>query len=102
MTGAITDSESLFVYEYGKNTSSFKDPSYTPLFLDEVDPILRQEAETVCGGNESIPCIFDYIATNSTLIASNTLAAASLFEQQMQSICKSVFMNIFLRDLEMI
>ncbi|XP_059158120.1 mucin-like protein [Physella acuta] len=84
---AITsDVESLFVYEYGKSRSSYQDPSYTPLFLDEVDPILRQEAEAVCGSNDSVPCIFDYVATNSTLIASNTLAAASLFEQQTQSI----------------
>uniref|UniRef100_A0A2C9JE70 Cubilin n=1 Tax=Biomphalaria glabrata TaxID=6526 RepID=A0A2C9JE70_BIOGL len=82
-TWAVTDESTLFVYDLpGQNTSTFTDPTFTPIFLDEVNATVRAEAEKVCDSKTNLPCIFDYIATKNVLVARSSMAAAEMFTIQ--------------------
>lgn len=59
-----------------------------PIFLDEVNATVIEEAAKVCKGRENIACIFDFIATGNEAIAKNTMAAVTSLKEQVQSVCK--------------
>ena len=71
-TGQITEEESLFYYPDGQSFANFSVPDHQPQFLDELDNVTRQKAETVCRGLQNIQCIFDYSQTQNKELAQNT------------------------------
>lgn len=87
LPGAV-NGDSIFTYINRQNTSSFSDRSFKPIFLDEVDKMVRMKAEQVCGGPSDLPCIFDFIATQDDQFAIATQETNSDFTQQEQVICK--------------
>ena len=68
--GRTTTSDSLFFYTPGTSWSSYNDPTFTPLFLDQLiastandDPAFLQESRDMCGTDNQ--CLFDALATKS-------------------------------------
>lgn len=78
--GAINQSESLFAYGYGQNTTTFSNPNFTPLFYDEQNATTIAEAENYCNGTENLPCIFDFIATQNEAIAGASFKSSENFK----------------------
>ncbi|XP_059148154.1 mucin-like protein [Physella acuta] len=76
---AITQSESLFQYAYGQNTSTFSYPNNKPLFYDDLDKTIINYFNTLCNGTFKIPCIYDYIATLNESLAKHSLTVADQF-----------------------
>ncbi|XP_033642813.1 uncharacterized protein LOC117302931 isoform X2 [Asterias rubens] len=69
-TWRTTTSDSLFFYTPGTSWSSYNDPTFTPLFLDQLiastandDPAFLQESRDMCGTDNQ--CLFDALATKS-------------------------------------
>ncbi|CAL1534931.1 unnamed protein product, partial [Lymnaea stagnalis] len=81
-TWAITQSESIFKYVDGQNTSTFSNLTFVPIFLSEVNATVRQEAEDICGSASDLPCIYDFIATRNADIAKGSRSAAANFQAQ--------------------
>ncbi|KAH3861667.1 hypothetical protein DPMN_024601, partial [Dreissena polymorpha] len=72
----VTSQTRLFHYSTGKPISATADPTFYPIFLDEIPKSNLTEAMKVCGGEASnIPCLFDFIATLNAKLAANTNAA---------------------------
>ncbi|XP_059159686.1 G surface protein, allelic form 168-like [Physella acuta] len=87
LTWAITSAaDSLFFYGFGQSPATFTNTSFVPIFLDEVNATVRSEAERVCDSSTNLPCIFDFIATRNEQLAKSTMAAASSFEKEVQSV----------------
>ncbi|XP_035824838.1 fibrillin-3, partial [Aplysia californica] len=71
-TWSVDNSNSLFQYGFGQDTSSFTDPSFLPLFLEDVTNItLLQEADSVCGvsGPTTDTCRYEYLVRGDKTIA---------------------------------
>jgi hypothetical protein len=62
--------------------SSFVNPTFTPIFLDEVNATVRQAAIDECGSVGAVACIYDFIATGSSAIASGSKATATGADQK--------------------
>ncbi|KAK3088019.1 hypothetical protein FSP39_013547 [Pinctada imbricata] len=78
-SGSVNSSTSLFKYPIGKSHSDFAHPSFVPFYVDEFPEEDQQEAKTTCGGNTaSQACIFDYLATRDSALASESGATDSL------------------------
>ena len=74
VSGRTLEADSLFQYELGKTHSYYQDPSIVPIFLDEIPADQLTAAQALCGTDAtSIPCIFDYIATQDASFANSTL-----------------------------
>ena len=71
-SGQITQEESLFHYEDGENVTTFSDPNHSPDFLDEIDNETLSEGIEICGGDENIECLFDFIQTRNEALAQST------------------------------
>ena len=88
-TGIIdTPRDSLFTYQPGENWATYYDPFFSPIFVPNIsDPILKQEADSICGGN--FFCLFDIAATGRTDIGLSTLVGSEeydeILEQQIPS-----------------
>lgn len=70
-----TAEESVFVYKKGQSHGNFSHPSFVPVFLDEFDPKLVENATRICG-EANMECIFDKVVTGSDLIAADSQYAA--------------------------
>ena len=71
LSGAISNSESLFRYQPRKGPADFRHDDFVPIFLDEASPQDRTKAEKVCG-KANLACIYDFIATGSQTVAQAT------------------------------
>ncbi|XP_019858254.1 PREDICTED: mucin-like protein [Amphimedon queenslandica] len=67
-----SDQESLFTYAPERTYASYSNPNHVPVFLDQIDPETRAEAERICGGSNKIECIFDYSQTKNEELALDT------------------------------
>ncbi|KAL8617491.1 hypothetical protein ACOMHN_062702 [Nucella lapillus] len=74
-TWAVTDDNSLFVYEGGWGTSQYTNDSFQPLFLSEIPNHKLAEAQKVCGGVADLSCIYDFVATDDKDLAAGTKSA---------------------------
>ncbi|KAL8595290.1 hypothetical protein ACOMHN_020043 [Nucella lapillus] len=74
-TWAVTDDNSLFMYERGWGTSRYTNDSFQPLFLSEIPEQKLAEAHKECGGAEDLSCIYDFVATDDKDLANSTKAA---------------------------
>ncbi|KAL8595295.1 hypothetical protein ACOMHN_020048 [Nucella lapillus] len=72
---AITDDNSLFMYEGTWGTSRYTNDSFQPLFLSEIPEQKLAEAHKKCGGAEYFSCIYDFVATDDKDLATSTKAA---------------------------
>lgn len=88
LTGAVNDS--IFAYGPGENTTTFSDPDFMPIFLDETNSTERADAENICGGSSNLACIFDYIATKNKEIATSTKDVSSTYQNQEANMCKLI------------
>ena len=81
LTGATTEEDSLFTYDYGENHTSYVDEGYTPIFFDQDlvfdDVTLGQQARNVCG--DSRQCLFDIYTTGKISIGVNSKKALESF-----------------------
>ncbi|CAL1540486.1 unnamed protein product, partial [Lymnaea stagnalis] len=68
---SVDKTSSVFLYNRGESYRDFNHPEFVPMFKDEADPAIVQEAEQLCG-KENDACIFDYLATLEKSIAENT------------------------------
>lgn len=73
MSGIISNPEdSLFIYGEGENATTFFKPDFVPVFEPSFsDPILEQEANSICG--DDIFCRYDIAVTGRTDIGAATL-----------------------------
>ena len=71
ISGITTASESVFVYKHGQSHANFSHPDFVPVFLDEFDPVLVENATKICGEGR-MECIFDKVVTGSDLIAADS------------------------------
>ncbi|KAL8624629.1 hypothetical protein ACOMHN_045164 [Nucella lapillus] len=74
-TWAITDNSSLFIYEGGWDTSHFTKADFQPIILSEISNQTRKNASRVCGGDQQLTCIYDFVATEDQTLAVGTKAA---------------------------
>ncbi|RUS86242.1 hypothetical protein EGW08_005984, partial [Elysia chlorotica] len=81
-TWAVTTSNTIFTYENGLGPANFSDPSFVPIFLDEVPEATKQQAAAVCGGLEDSACVFDFVATGNAQLAERTQAAKQEFDTE--------------------
>ena len=81
LTGAATEEDSLFTYDYGENQTSYVDVGYIPVFFDQElvfdDVIFGQQARNVCGNNKQ--CLFDIYTTGKISIGMNSKKALESF-----------------------
>ena len=81
LTGAVTEEDSLFTYDYGENHTSYVDVGYIPVFFDQElifdDVIFGQKARNVCGNNKQ--CLFDIYTTGKISIGMNSKKALESF-----------------------
>lgn len=73
--------DSIFVYPYGKNTSSFSNPDFVPIFLDEAHPAELVIAYKFCGDKSNLPCVYDYFATQNELVAKSSKETVVTFHE---------------------
>ncbi|XP_007955589.1 sushi domain-containing protein 2 [Orycteropus afer afer] len=92
---AVRNESSLFTYDSRVLVNNFllgpkHDPSYQPLFPDEVTPSaqLVHQADTFCEGDPF--CSFDVVATGSLSIGNSTRAAHQLHLRRAQSLQRVV------------
>ena len=52
--------------------TTFSDPNHSPDFLDEIDNVTLSEGIEICGGDENIECLFDFIQTRNEALAQST------------------------------
>ena len=62
---------SVFEYPLGMSHDDFSFPDFVPMFLDDVDDELRQNATNWCGA-ENLECIYDMVMSGSEVIAAAT------------------------------
>ncbi|KAL8604296.1 hypothetical protein ACOMHN_023666 [Nucella lapillus] len=74
-TWAVTDDNSLFMYEGGWGTSRYTNDSFQPLFLSEIPNQKLAEAQRECGEAEDLSCIYDFVATDDKDLAAGTKSA---------------------------
>lgn len=65
---SVKDS-SLFQYEDGLTFKDFFHPEFVPMFVDEVDESLLNNAKSKCGPRPSPSCVTDYLATGDIELA---------------------------------
>lgn len=71
LSGITSESESIFKYDDGKSHADYSVPGFVPVFLDEFNATIVQNATQICGeGN--LTCIFDYVLTGNTDLALST------------------------------
>ena len=59
-------------YYPGYSPKDYVDPTFQPIFLDEVDMNKINSAITLCGGSTQKSCIYDYVLTGESTIALQT------------------------------
>ncbi|XP_070535580.1 mucin-like protein [Ptychodera flava] len=83
----ISVDQSLFLYEGGKSWSDYNDPTFKPLFLDELikkyeteDPTYLNKIRSNCGDDQE--CLFDSLATEREEIGLLTRNSSTQIRQQ--------------------
>ena len=66
--GEVSANESVMYYGPRESHADFAHPNFVPTFLDEVPEEIKRTAEELCGVI-NIACIYDYIATGSSVFA---------------------------------
>lgn len=71
--GQVDNSNSLFTYKEGEDVSTFVNPSFKPMFIEDINwgnDSLRLQAEAACKGD--ISCLFDAASTGDLSIGLST------------------------------
>ncbi|XP_070537256.1 mucin-like protein [Ptychodera flava] len=83
----ISANQSIFWYEEGKSWSDYNDPTFEPLFLDELidnyereDPAYLSKVRSNCGDDQE--CLFDSLATEREEIGLLTRNSSTQIRQQ--------------------
>ena len=88
--GTVTDNTTLFTYKPGENISTFSNPSFKPIFLDEnitfASEALRLKAEAVCQGD--VNCLFDIASTGDTSVGESTKQVSVQLERESEELRK--------------
>ena len=62
---------SVFEYPVRMSHQDFSFPDFVPMFLDDVDDELKQNATQFCGAG-NLECIYDMVMTGSEKLAEDT------------------------------
>lgn len=73
---------SRMYYEDGKDTNTFIDTTFRPIFVDEFPAEKIKEAQDKCGGKDKLSCIYDFLATGKDDVAAAAKAAAESSAEQ--------------------
>ncbi|XP_077996694.1 uncharacterized protein LOC144450002, partial [Glandiceps talaboti] len=89
----VSADESLFTYKEGTSWSDYNDPSFTPLFLDELiikfeteNPTYLSQVRSNCGEDDE--CLFDSLATENEaigLLTKNTSSQISVQKNDLEN-----------------
>ncbi|XP_066271840.1 uncharacterized protein [Branchiostoma lanceolatum] len=85
VTAGAGDKASLFHYDAGQGVDTYQDDTFVPTFGDEAgtpDPVLQQQAEDQCGGNQE--CVYDVLQTGSVAVGAASLHQSSTIEDGSQ------------------
>ena len=63
----------MFTYDTNKGPSDYKNMTFEPIFLDEMNASAVSQAQEYCGSDYA--CVFDLIATEDTSFADLTKLA---------------------------
>ncbi|KAH9524422.1 hypothetical protein Btru_054506 [Bulinus truncatus] len=67
----VNESSSVFKYNEGETSATYKHSEFTPMFLEEVPNVYITAARSKCG-LENDACIYDYLATEDEEFVKNT------------------------------
>lgn len=70
-------------YEARMGPKDYNHPEFQPVFLDELDALVRREAEGLCGA-QNLPCIYDFLATGNKDFALSTADQQKLSDDLMK------------------
>ncbi|KAH9514277.1 hypothetical protein Btru_028587 [Bulinus truncatus] len=74
----VTTSNTIFTYSSGKTALDYQYPEFIPLFIEDIDSGILQEAQKKCGDN--VACTYDFAVTRSEQFASNSKKASQEIE----------------------
>ncbi|KAH9488615.1 hypothetical protein Btru_061287 [Bulinus truncatus] len=77
--GAVSKDSSLFEHYLGQTIS---DPTFLPVFTDEVAYSFKIQAESFCNGTTNLACINDYLASGNSSIALLSQELYEVFQNQ--------------------
>ncbi|PVD36008.1 hypothetical protein C0Q70_02978 [Pomacea canaliculata] len=81
--GAVDNSSTVMRYEARMGPKDYNHHEFQPVFLDELDPVVRREAEGLCG-TQNLPCIYDFLATGNKDFALSTADQQKLSDDLMK------------------
>ncbi|XP_055859998.1 uncharacterized protein LOC106058961 isoform X2 [Biomphalaria glabrata] len=84
----VTQSNSVFLYRPGENTSTYQHSDFEPMYKDEASAAQLAEAKTLCGDTNDA-CIFDYLATGDRAFTFNTKE----FSEEMEIVIQNLGNN---------
>ena len=87
--GEVTSSTSIFTYASDESALTYQFPDFEPLFREEANQTLLQQAEQTCGAQEDA-CIFDLLATGDQAFADATKTLAQEDADVKQSLSRSL------------
>lgn len=82
-TGAVDINNTVMRYEARMGPKDYNHPEFQPVFLDELDALVRREAEGLCGA-QNLPCIYDFLATGNKDFALSTADQQKLSDDLMK------------------
>ncbi|RUS82424.1 hypothetical protein EGW08_009812 [Elysia chlorotica] len=85
----VTSSSSIFKYANDESALTYQFPDFEPLFREEANQTLLQEAEQTCGAQEDA-CIFDLLATGDQTFAEATRNLAQEDANMKQSLSNNL------------
>ena len=71
--------KSHFIYQAGKNATSYDHPNFVPRFIKRVIMMNNTKAKELC--NNTVECMYDYITTKNDEIAKNTKLVMEISEE---------------------
>ena len=80
-----TPDQSLFDYPARMSHQDFSFPDFVPMFLDDADDELKQNATQICGA-QNLECIYDMVMTGSEEIAEDTKVTSLKHTETVNSI----------------
>ncbi|XP_025078476.1 mucin-like protein [Pomacea canaliculata] len=80
---AVDNSSTVMRYEARMGPKDYNHPEFQPVFLDELDALVRREAEGLCG-TKNLPCIYDFLATGNKDFALSTADQQKLSDDLMK------------------
>ncbi|XP_059150257.1 fibrillin-1-like isoform X2 [Physella acuta] len=80
----VTIENSIFTYKNYESAVDYQHPEFVPLFLDDVDTVVKINASRICGDNTF--CSYDFIALQDPTFALNTKSTSLAQDSRRQDL----------------